>query len=115
MKIEYDIKLPSTVGKIVNLYLKTLEKNVKYEAFTIDDKLNVIECKGIIENNENYNFHNNYDNSENELYVIDSHNRKTKKWFTLDKKEAVKIQMENIEMYKVLLLDELLRINKLLI
>ena len=106
--IEFYLKTPQTSGDIVNDYLKVLEENKEYDAWTINERLEVIECKGSIKNNESWNYHNNYDSSENELYV-GTHT----KWFSLNKGEVINIQKENISRWKLELEQELLRLENL--
>ncbi len=108
MELKIHLKTPPTYGDIVDNYLKVLEENKEYDAWTINEAFEIIECKGSIRNNESWNHHNNYDNSENELYV----GSKTK-WFTLNKSEAIKIQSENIQAWKAMLDNELLRLEKI--
>lgn len=109
MELKYCILTPSTRGQLVKDYLKILKDNTEYDAWTLNDKLEVVKCKGIIENNGSWNYHNNYDDSENEMFVIID-KRKVKKWFSLNKEEVVKIQQENISKWKLILEQELSRL-----
>lgn len=110
MKLKHYLSTPKTYGQIVDDYLKVLKVNEEYSAWTINDELEVVSCKGIIENNGSWNYHNNYDDSENELYAAFD-GLKVKQWFTLNKDEAIKIQQENIKKWKLTLNKELNRID----
>jgi hypothetical protein len=112
MELKYYLSRPSTHGNIVNDYLKVLKEGTQYNAWTINEKLEVVECKGLIENNGSWNYHNNYDDSENELYVI-INNQKIKQWFSLNKEDVLKIQKENIEKWEAVLKEEISRVQSL--
>ncbi len=112
MKKEYQLVIPYTFGKIVEDYLKTLMQDVEYSAWTINDKLEVVECKGIIANNGSYNYHYNYDNSQNELYIVEN-KLYIRQWFSLNKQEVIDIQQLNILKWKAILQEELSRIDSL--
>lgn len=111
MKLNFELKLPYHFGEIVNEYLKTMQIKTKYNAYTISDELEVIECVGIIQSDGSWNYHNNYDDSELELAIVTSKNSNLGRWFTLDKEEAEKIQRENIKEWKEVLNNELLRLH----
>lgn len=115
MEVKFNIKLPINRGKIVEDYLKVLKENTKYSAWTINDDLEVVPCDGIIRNNESWNYHNNYDNSESELYVVIGDRNRTylNRWFSLNKDEVIKVQQENIINYKNMLYNEILRLDEL--
>lgn len=112
MELKYYISRPPTFGKIVNDYLKVLREGHQYSAWTLNDKMEVVECKGLVENNCSWNYHNNYDDSENELYVI-IENEKIKQWFSLNKEDVVNIQQENVSKWKLILEQELSRIQEI--
>ncbi len=114
MELKYYLSTPPKCGKIVEEYLKLLKENSEYDAWTLNDKLEVVACKGLIENNGSWNYHNNYDNSENELYVIID-KQKMDKWFSLNKEDVIKVQKDNIEKWKNQLQKELLRLDACLI
>lgn len=115
MKLDFriEIDLPLTRGKIVEDYLKVLELNNEYAAFTVDDDLNIVNCKGSISSDGSWNYHNNYDDSENVMFVKFENNYKIQRWFTLNKSEAIKIQQENIIKWKEILNAELKRLEEL--
>ncbi len=110
MELRHYISTPSTYGQIVEDYLKVLKVDVEYPAFSLNNKLEIIECKGVISNNGSWNYHNNYNDSQNELYIIIE---KTKfcQWFSLNKEDVVKVQKENIEKWKAILSNELSRLE----
>lgn len=113
MKLSFELKLPYHFGEIVNEYLKTLQFNTKYNAYTLSDKLEVVECVGIIQSDGSWNYHNNYDDSELQLAIITAPNTFLGKWFTLNESEVEKVQRENIERWKEVLNNELLRLQSL--
>jgi hypothetical protein len=110
MELKNYLSTPSKNGQIVEDYLKVLKVDVEYPAFSLNDKLEIIECKGIISNNGSWNYHNNYDDSQNELYIIVG-TKKTCQWFTLNKEDVAKVQKENIEKWKAILSNELSRLE----
>jgi len=110
LKIEHYLNLPYDSGEIVKDYKKILQTKVWYKAWTINDSLEIVECEGSIQNNNSWNYHVNYDNSEDELYIKVG-NRMTNKWFSFDKNEIIAIQKENIDTWKKILTDELFRLN----
>lgn len=115
MEIRFYEKLPRRDGDIVKEYLKTMEENKLYDAFTINNDLEIVECKGVIRNNGSYNYHNNYDDSDNELYIKSNNNscKYDSKWFTLNKEEAIKIQQEHLAKWKEILTNENNRLDLL--
>jgi len=113
MELNFRLKLPYHFGEIVEEYLKTMQVKTKYNGYTISDKLEVVECVGIICSDGSYNYHNNYDDSELQLAIIASPNTFLGKWFTLNKSEAEKVQRENIEKWREVLNNELLRLQSL--
>ena len=111
MKLEYNIDIPSHYGQIVKDYLKVLTLNKEYDVYSLNDNLEIIRCKGIIKNNESWNYHNNYDDSENELYII--YNKHIiKKWFSLNREDVEEIQQKNIKNWQNILNKELLRLKQ---
>ena len=112
MELKYSIKLPSTSGQIVSDYLKVLKENEGYPAWTLANDLSLLSCTGIIKNNDSYNYHNNYDDSENELFVISGHMHE-KRWFSLNKEEVIKVQKENLLKWKTNLEGEIKRLDSM--
>ncbi len=109
--MEIQLTLPQTTGPIIEQYLKVLSTNTPYTAYTLDDDLNVITCNGIIENNKRYNYHNNYDNSELELFIIKANGKKINRWFSLNKNEVIQQQLLNINNWRARLEKELTRLQ----
>ena len=66
----------------------------------------------MIANDGSWNYHNNYDDSEDVLYVIENKTR-TKQWFSLNKDEVIEVQKENILKWKLILEQELSRLQTL--
>ncbi len=110
MELKHCLSTPSNYGKIVEAYLKVLKEKTEYDAWTLNEKLEVVKCKGLIENNGSWNYHNNYDDSENKLYVIID-KKKINKWFSLNKEDVIKVQQENILKWKNMLQEELSRLE----
>lgn len=100
-------------GDIVKKYLKTCYVDTVYNVYTINDNLEVIKVMGMIRNNGSWNYHNNYNDSSNELQIINENGSYTPKWFTFYEKEAIKIQKELISEWKQLLDAELLRLESI--
>lgn len=110
MELKHYLSTPSKDGRIVEDYLKVLKVKTEYDAWTLNDKLEVVKCKGLIENNGSWNYHNNYDDSENEMYVIID-KKKINQWFSLNKEDVIKVQQENILKWENMLQKELLRLE----
>ncbi len=95
MKIDKTPALPWVNKKLVDKYLKLLSRETEYQAYSIDDDYNVIEGKGSIGSNGSYNYHNNYDDSEDTLIFTYKnkygHENTAQKWWTLNREEAEKI------------------------
>lgn len=88
-------------GKIVDDYKKVLQVDEEYNAYTINKDCEIVKCKGLISNNGAWNYHNNYDTSEDELYVkFMGSNHKKEQWWTLSEKEALEKQKEVIAFEK---------------
>lgn len=113
MIVKYDIKLPSYRGEIVKEYLKTLELDKRYDAWTVEENLEVVPCIGLVKNNGSWHYHHNYDDSENELAIFTDRGHYLAKWFTLDKEEAIAVQQENIKEWEKILKAELKQLKKL--
>lgn len=93
-------------------YLDTLPKDVEYLAYSLNNNLEIVECRGIVNYEERWNYHNNYDDGDYELFVI-VNNIKRKGWFSLKREDVVAFQKVNIEIWKTTLLNELNRLNRL--
>ena len=90
--------------------------NKEYPAYTINDGFEIVECFGIVESDNSWNYHNNYDDSEDILSCIfrdKISEGKINKWFTLNKDEVIKIQKENLEIWMKILQEEILRISNM--
>lgn len=111
MKLEHRVSLPYNDRTIVKQYLTVLKADVKYPAFTVNDRLELEECQGIIGNNGSYNYHNNYDDSEDELQIIYPNGSRVRRWFTLNKQDALDVQAENIRAWREIIKEELLRLE----
>jgi hypothetical protein len=108
MQLTQNISLPPTYGKVVAEYLKLFKHGEYYDAFTLDDNLKIITVKGIVQNNNRYHPHHNYDKSEDELFVRYIASAKTEKRFwTVDFNEINAIRMQHIEAWTNTLKTEL--------
>lgn len=112
MTLEYNPVIPPDVREKINSYLKTLKEDKHYPAFYINDRLEVIDCIGVISNNGSWNYHNNYDDSKNTHYVLID-GRKVTKWFLLDKEDALNLQVEFIKEWQEILRNEYRRLLKI--
>lgn len=110
MDLHKSLSFPNSSGEIVQQY----QKGKLYDAFTIDNTLEIIKCKGFIESNGHYNYHNNYDSSEDVLMISVPNRSHREQWFTLDINEAKKVQQNLINEWKVSLNTEISRINQLI-
>lgn len=90
MKIDiWYIKVPSNYENIEELS-KLIGKS-KVKSYSIDLTNNeIVEGEGWIANNDSYNYHNNYDDSEDCMWF----NNK-QQWFTLNYERVLEIQKEN--------------------
>ena len=100
------INIPYHYGEVVDERLKVLELNKKYEAFTLNEQLEIVKCECSIESDGSWNHHNNYDDSENVLKVGN-----VSKWWTLSEKEIKQVQKENLDHNIKLLTAEIDRLK----
>lgn len=75
---------------IAKEYLKVLRRHEKYPAFTVDEDFNVVKGVGCIKSNGSFNYHNNYDDSEDTLWFNQTKESYCEKegWWTLSEVEA---------------------------
>lgn len=95
--VEYKVSLPRPCGEIVEKYKTIFNVDEEYTAYSINDKLEVVKGKGVIQNNDRYNYHKNEDISEDELYFKFTSTTITNRWWTPSKKEAIEKQKELID------------------
>ena len=85
-------------------YSKVLEVDTEYKCYFINDKLEIQEGYGYISNNGSYNYHNNYDTSENILYVKGQESKgvldRNPKWWSLSLEKAKQKQRQLISISK---------------
>jgi len=92
MKIEVDLKLPSKYDKEdLKNYLAVFSRT-PVKAYTLNDDFEIVEGMGKIASDDSYNYHNNYDDSEDVMYF----NTEQKYW-TPSLEKIKEIQKENIE------------------
>lgn len=77
------------------------------DGYTLNDRGEIVEVKCRIANNESYNYHNNYDDSEDEMQVKIGQNDWVAQWFTLKKDEVEKAFEENLKYMQEQLQDKL--------
>ena len=111
MDLKFKPQLPKSSGKIVEDYLKFLAKNTDYDVYTLNDELEIVKCKGRIKNNDVWDYHNNYDDSEDELFVMLNPSYYNTRWFSLNREEVEKVQKENIEEWRKMLEEEATRLT----
>jgi len=90
--MKHKLKLPYHYGSVIDERLKVLERKVKYQGYTLDEELNIVQTECSIGNDGSYNYHNNYDDSKDVLKVGETH-----KWWTLNGAEIKRIQKEHID------------------
>lgn len=112
MEIRHYLRLPDTTGEIVDRYLQVLAVGTNYPAYTLNEDLTIEECLGRIEENDDYDYHRGLDCSKLELHVIKDL-VKQQKWFSLNRSEVKKLQVEEISKFKKVLKAELRRLNRL--
>jgi hypothetical protein len=81
-------------------YLKILKSNEEYDVYYIDFDFSIKKGVGIIHLNNSYNHHNNYDDSEMSLYIIDKVNNSKnhiEKWWSLSFEVVKEIQIKLVE------------------
>jgi hypothetical protein len=90
MKIDiWNVSTPSNYENIEEL--KKLIGNSKVKAYSINTRDNsIVEGEGRIASNESYNYHNNYDDSEDCMWFNGE-----KQWFTLNYDRVLEVQKEN--------------------
>jgi len=96
MKVEINyLKRPSNYEGIEEL--KKLIGKSKVRAFSIDlDTNDIVEGWGWIASNESYNYHNNYDDSEDCMWFnVKETGFGNQQWFTLNYERVLEIQKEN--------------------
>jgi len=113
LELKFRLELPSYYGDIVTKLLKSCDPNIEYDVYTINDNLEVVKIKGVIRNNGYWNYHHNYDDSSNELQIINKNGSYTPKWFTFYEKEAIEIQQQLVEKWKQILNNEIKRLDEL--
>ena len=113
MILDYKPVLPYHYGYEVDKIKEEFKVGDPIKAFTLNDKFEIIECQGVIESDGSWNYHNNYDDSQDTMYcIIDG--IQSIRWFT-PKKEIIRlVQKENINSWKDMLRKEAKRVSGLL-
>jgi len=98
-KNDYSLKVPHSSDKDEISKMKAIIGSSKVDAFSIDRKTyKIIQGKGSIQNNGNYNYHNNYDSSEDEMFFGN-----TTQWFTLNEDRAKEVFNTNATLIREML------------
>lgn len=96
MKIEIYLRIPSHYEDVEKI--KSVIGESIVDGFSLSENGEILKGKCKIASNESYNYHNNYDDSEDVLYF----NNK-KQWFTLSENRIKEVYEEN----RKIILDKL--------
>jgi hypothetical protein len=89
MKIEIYLDSPSHYENVEEI--ERLIGSTKVKAYSLDLENNdIVEGLGWVASNDSYNYHNNYDDSQNVLWFEGE-----QRWFTLNYDRALQIQKDN--------------------
>lgn len=98
-KNSYYLKLPHSSDEKEIAKMKGLIGTSSVDAFSIDTEIyKIIKGKGSIKNNGSYNYHNNYDDSEDEMFF----DNKTQ-WFTLNEDRVKEVFNQNAAIIRKML------------
>ena len=116
MEINLRVESPSKYERVEKLKEFIGDEEVK--AYSLNDKLEIVEGWGKIASDGMYNYHKNEDCSKDVMFFAEerSPNGKglfTKKFFTLSFKEIKEIQKKNKELWMEDLETEIKRLNEL--
>lgn len=121
-EIELEVELPWRTDSEIKKMLNVIDQDQLIKGYTLDDSLNVVQVWCSIENDGRYNYHNNYDSSEPEMYVymcdvdLEEKDRKRyrhERWWTLSLEKIRMIQKENIQQHMKVLQSELGKLENL--
>ncbi len=102
-KNEYALKIPHSWDEEEISKMKELIGKSKVDAYSIDRKTyKIIKGIGSIQNNGNYNYHNNYDSSKDEMFFGN-----TTQWFTLNEDRAKEVFNQNAVIIREMLQSKL--------
>lgn len=89
MKIDiWYVNIPSKYENIETL--KEIIGNSKVKTYSLDENNIIVEGEGWLANNDSYNYHNNYDDSEDCMWFNGE-----QKWFTMKYTRVLEVQKEN--------------------
>lgn len=93
--------------------IKKVIGNSYVQAYSLNDELEIIEGQGRIKSDNRWNYHCNYDDSEDCMFFKIEGRSEKEQYFTTSLEEIKKIQQENIKAYRKVLQDEIKRIDNL--
>lgn len=93
MKIDIYLKIPSPYIDVEAVKAVIGKSSVK--AYSLSENCEIIEGIGKIGNNGRYNYHNNYDTSQDAMFF-----NGVEKWFTLSESRIKEVYDENVEVIR---------------
>ena len=108
-KFTYRADLPYVNTELMEKYTMIFDPDTNYKGYILNDLLEIVQREDCsIKNDGSYNYHNNYDDSENTLFVGDK-----KKFWTPSLQEITKIQQANLDVRIFHLTEEVERLEKM--
>ena len=96
-KTNFDVELPRADKDTEVEKYKSFDKNNKVKAYSLNQELKIEEGLGWIESDGGWNYHNNYDNSEDVMWFRIGDKVSKGKWFTTSMMELNHFRKENIK------------------
>ena len=113
-EIEHNIFKEKFLINLAKEYLDNLEVKKEYKCFYINDKFEIQQGYGYIDNNQLYNYHAGLDISDNTLFVKGTegwNNIPNSKWWSLSLNEAQQKQSQLIKLKVAVLKNKILKIQ----
>lgn len=102
-KNAFDLKIPYSSDEKEIFKMKELIGKSVVDAYSIDrETYKIVKGKGSIQNNGSYNYHNNYDDSKDEMFF----DNKTQ-WFTLNEGRVKEVYNQNASIIRKMLEEKL--------
>lgn len=95
MKIEVTPTLEYRLTTVAKEYMPILGRS-RTKAYSLDKDFNIVEGEGWIASNESYNYHNNYDTSEDTLWFETEKSYKAQKWWTPSLQKVKELQQSEL-------------------
>ena len=116
MKVESSLYLPS-IYKNIDILKKTNGKQ-EVHAYSLDEDLNILEGWGKISSNNSWDYHNNYNDSEDVMWFsyeeyLNGNKKYSEKFFTTNLDEIKIIQKDLKDKWIKLLESEIERVREL--